>query len=226
MPTGSSGLSRWRVCRLATPLFRSAHHPWVRQMAQRHGRARVSGHWPRPTRRRPPTPLRRRLTAMPTTRSDGADGVCRLTPHACACAHLTGVSSNRVGCVRSAPERTNHDHDHPRPRSGHHHRLGAARQRTATSPAAESFRPQRFEGGGMRFLRFKRWLTELKARERHRTPALRGGASPRLDRRGARLRRFSPRSPRGASTTRSRTRACRSARSRSTPPAKAMRQGR
>ena len=28
---------------------------------------------------------------------------------------------------------------------------------------SESFRPQRFEGGGMRFLRFKRWLTELKA---------------------------------------------------------------
>ena len=28
---------------------------------------------------------------------------------------------------------------------------------------AECFRPQRFEGGGMRFLRFKRWLTELKA---------------------------------------------------------------
>ena len=27
----------------------------------------------------------------------------------------------------------------------------------------QSFRPQRFEGGGMRFLRFKRWLTELKA---------------------------------------------------------------
>ena len=26
-----------------------------------------------------------------------------------------------------------------------------------------SFRPQRFEGGGMRFLRFKRWLSELKA---------------------------------------------------------------
>ena len=24
------------------------------------------------------------------------------------------------------------------------------------------FRPQRFEGGGMRFLRFKRWLSELK----------------------------------------------------------------
>ncbi len=25
------------------------------------------------------------------------------------------------------------------------------------------FKPQRFEGGGMRYLRFKRWLTELKA---------------------------------------------------------------
>jgi len=27
---------------------------------------------------------------------------------------------------------------------------------------SESFKPQRFEGGGMRFLRFKRWLTEVK----------------------------------------------------------------
>lgn len=27
----------------------------------------------------------------------------------------------------------------------------------------QHFRPQRFEGGGMRYLRFKRWLTELKA---------------------------------------------------------------
>ncbi|MDO9053394.1 MAG: hypothetical protein Q7U37_05630 [Gallionella sp.] len=26
----------------------------------------------------------------------------------------------------------------------------------------ESFKPHRFEGGGMRFLRFKRWLTEIK----------------------------------------------------------------
>ena len=26
----------------------------------------------------------------------------------------------------------------------------------------EHFKPQRFEGGGMRYLRFKRWLTELK----------------------------------------------------------------
>lgn len=28
---------------------------------------------------------------------------------------------------------------------------------------SESFRPQRFEGGGMRFLRFKRWLNEIKS---------------------------------------------------------------
>ena len=27
---------------------------------------------------------------------------------------------------------------------------------------SERFKPQRFEGGGMRFLRFKRWLTEIK----------------------------------------------------------------
>jgi len=33
---------------------------------------------------------------------------------------------------------------------------------TITS-GTQSFRPQRFEGGGMRFLRFKRWLTDIKA---------------------------------------------------------------
>ncbi len=27
---------------------------------------------------------------------------------------------------------------------------------------SEGFKPQRFEGGGMRYLRFKRWLTEIK----------------------------------------------------------------
>ncbi len=30
------------------------------------------------------------------------------------------------------------------------------------SGGSESFKPQRFEGGGMRYLRFKRWLTDLK----------------------------------------------------------------
>jgi len=28
--------------------------------------------------------------------------------------------------------------------------------------SSEAFKPQRFEGGGMRYLRFKRWLTEIK----------------------------------------------------------------
>lgn len=30
------------------------------------------------------------------------------------------------------------------------------------SSGSQSFKPQRFEGGGMRFLRFKRWLTDIK----------------------------------------------------------------
>ena len=32
----------------------------------------------------------------------------------------------------------------------------------STTSGTEHFAPQRFEGGGMRYLRFKRWLTELK----------------------------------------------------------------
>ncbi len=32
----------------------------------------------------------------------------------------------------------------------------------AIASGSASFRPQRFEGGGMRFLRFKRWLAEIK----------------------------------------------------------------
>ena len=33
----------------------------------------------------------------------------------------------------------------------------------AITSGSQSFRPQRFEGGGMRFLRFKRWLTDIQA---------------------------------------------------------------
>jgi Holliday junction resolvasome RuvABC endonuclease subunit len=40
----------------------------------------------------------------------------------------------------------------------------ALRDRTGRiTSGTESFKPRRFEGGGMRFLRFKRWLSELKA---------------------------------------------------------------
>ena len=39
----------------------------------------------------------------------------------------------------------------------------ALRQRDGgITSGTSSFRPQRFEGGGMRYLRFKRWLTEIK----------------------------------------------------------------
>ena len=39
----------------------------------------------------------------------------------------------------------------------------ALRDRTGRiTSGSQSFKPQRFEGGGMRFLRFKGWLTELK----------------------------------------------------------------
>lgn len=37
----------------------------------------------------------------------------------------------------------------------------ACRDGSLTS-GSQSFKPQRFEGGGMRFLRFKRWLTDIK----------------------------------------------------------------
>lgn len=33
---------------------------------------------------------------------------------------------------------------------------------SGVTSGSESFKPQRFEGGGMRYLRFKRWLTEIK----------------------------------------------------------------
>ena len=32
----------------------------------------------------------------------------------------------------------------------------------AITSGSQSFQPRRFDGGGMRFLRFKRWLTEMK----------------------------------------------------------------
>lgn len=32
----------------------------------------------------------------------------------------------------------------------------------SVTSGTQTFKPQRFEGGGMRYLRFKRWLTELK----------------------------------------------------------------
>lgn len=39
---------------------------------------------------------------------------------------------------------------------------GWALSQHGISSGSEHFKPQRFEGGGMRYLRFKRWLTEIK----------------------------------------------------------------
>jgi Holliday junction resolvasome RuvABC endonuclease subunit len=36
-----------------------------------------------------------------------------------------------------------------------------ANQNGAVTSGTQSFRPQRFEGGGMRYLRFRRWLDEM-----------------------------------------------------------------
>ena len=61
---------------------------------------------------------------------------------------------------------------------------------TITS-GTEHFKPQRFEGGGMRFLRFKRWLNELlAASRRHQRGVLRGSPAARRRRCRPRLRRF------------------------------------
>lgn len=37
----------------------------------------------------------------------------------------------------------------------------ALQQPTGITSGTQCFKPQRFEGGGMRFLRFKHWLAEL-----------------------------------------------------------------
>jgi Holliday junction resolvasome RuvABC endonuclease subunit len=39
----------------------------------------------------------------------------------------------------------------------------ALREGVSINSGTAHFKPQRFEGGGMRYLRFKRWLTDVKA---------------------------------------------------------------
>jgi hypothetical protein len=93
---------------------------------------------------------------------------------------------------------------------------------TITS-GTENFKPHRFEGGGMRFLRFKQWLNELLSASNHINAVYFeevGGTRVSMPRMPTAASWAT--SPHGASTTTSRTRAFRSARSRSTRPAKAM----
>ena len=64
-----------------------------------------------------------------------------------------------TGPDRGARRRHAEDAGHPRARSGPPHRLGRCAQPDGaiTSGVAE-FRPDRWQGGGMKFLRFRRWL--------------------------------------------------------------------
>ena len=49
----------------------------------------------------------------------------------------------------------------PRARSRHHDRLGGPCADGLVASGTVSFRPSRYDGGGMRYLRFTNWLTEL-----------------------------------------------------------------
>ena len=86
-----------------------------------------------------------------------------------------------------------------------------------------TFKPSRFEGGGMRYLRFRRWLDEMidlaGGLERVVFEEVRRHVS--TDSSHA-YGFFLPRSPLGASSNPSPMRASRSARSSAMPPARAM----
>ena len=91
-----------------------------------------------------------------------------------------------------------------------------------------SFKPGRYDGGGMRYLRFTNWLTEIDRLSgpieaiyfRRSPPARRHGRSPRLW--GPAWPRWRP----GRSCGVCLTRACRLEPSSATPPAKATRTSR
>ena len=100
----------------------------------------------------------------------------------------------------------------------------ALRGPTARSPAARCrFRPSRYDGGGMRYLRFRSWLDQLADERRpDRRDPLRRSATAHRDRRGAHLWRSARHAHRvGRAARRSPTKARRSARSNVTSPARA-----
>ena len=104
------------------------------------------------------------------------------------------------------------------------HRVGSAAPGRHHHQRHGALLPQRFEGGGMRFLRFKRWLNELLSASNHINAVFfeevrRHAGVDAAHAYGG----FMATSRRGVSTTTSRTRAFRWARSRSTRPARATR---
>jgi len=77
--------------------------------------------------------------------------------HGCYDSACAGAQCNPAG------DKTGDDHAkrHARPRPRHHHGLGAADGDDFISSGTMSFKHTRFDGGGMRFLRFRRWLEQL-----------------------------------------------------------------
>jgi putative DNA primase/helicase len=168
---------------VAEALLRSAAHPW-REMAQRHGRARVPGIG----LKHPPTPA-----YTPTPMTDPTDRLTDLTRR---------NSYTRARAPHGSFDRTRPIRQTSQTRTDTMTttilaldlgtttgwRCAAA---TATSPAAREL-----PAAALR--RRRNALPALQALahrdqailRRHRLPALRGGAPPRLDRCGARLRRF------------------------------------
>jgi hypothetical protein len=74
------------VRRVAAALFRSAHHARHREMAQQRGCAGISGDRSQEPARARLHPLRRQLTLMKNHPSDAADALSRNSPYVCACA--------------------------------------------------------------------------------------------------------------------------------------------
>lgn len=86
-----------------------------------------------------------------------------------------------------------------------------------------SFRPSRYDGGGMRYLRFRGWLDGIAADAAGVAAIYFEEVRRHIGTDAAHLYgAFSQRSPPGASSAASHTRACRSAASSGTSPARAM----
>ena len=184
------------------------------------------GHRPQEPARRPLTPLTRTTDAHENHPSDAADALPRNSLYACACARLMEMFRQTVSAASDREqERTeHHEHDDPGPRPGHHHRLGAARPRRQHHQRhrelqAAALRRRRHALPALQALAHRDSSSRLR-RHRRACTSRKCAATLGVDAAHA-YGGFMATSPRGASTTRSRTRACRSARSRSTPPAKA-----
>ena len=101
---------------------------------------------------------------MPTDTTDGSDGLRRNSYARVTCAHLMGC----FDVIRPIRQSETNLRTAPMNSTILALDLGTTTgwalrgSDGAITSGSAGFRPQRFEGGGMRFLRFKRWLAELK----------------------------------------------------------------